>query len=334
MKIAIVGKPGSGKSTLFRMLTGSDGEIGVARVPDVRISRLSSIFKPRKTTFATIELMDVSSGRGPSLEDARIRQELKKSDLIMPVLAAFSEGKPRDELEAIITQVALADLEQVEKSIDRLRKSKDAQRGVIPALERYRELLAEGRLLYSSAQERPDRDSVLSGYDLISLRPFVAAVNLSEEQLSQGYPQKEQMKQFCADLGIPMVEFAAALEEEISELPLEEQLAFARSYVLDQPGIYRLARTAYEALGLISFFTVGEDEVRAWPIREGATAVEAAAKIHTDIARGFIRAEVISYNDFIGAGSMKAAKQAGLVRLEAKTYVVRDGDIMNFRFAI
>lgn len=329
MRIAIIGAHGSGKSTLFKLLTGCDGEMGVARVPDIRVDRLSDMFRPQKTTYATVELRDTKQPAQQTTSN--LVALLKQADLAMAVVGVFSGRDPVKELDELVTQLALADLQQVENSIERLRKSRNGRENVLSELERLRDLLAEGQLLHRCLGRLPQ---VLSGYDFASLRPLVVAANLSEAQLQSGYPEKERLHAFCAEHGLQLIEFSPLLEAEIARLPLEEQFTFMHSYGLAEPGIYRVSRIAYSTLGLISFFTVGEDEVRAWPVRQGSTAVDAAARIHSDIARGFIRAEVIHYEDLVRVGSIKAAKQAGLVRLESKNYTVRDGDIIHFRFNV
>ncbi|MGB9867348.1 MAG: DUF933 domain-containing protein [Bacillota bacterium] len=325
MKISLIGPSASGKSTLFRLLTGCSGEVGVAKVPDLRVDRLSAMFNPRKTTYATIELRD------PKQQAPNLAALIKQSDMAMVVLGVYSGSDPVKELDELVTQLVLSDLEQVENSIERLKKSRNGRENQIPELERLREFLAQGQLLQSSLEGLPE---ALKGHDFATLRKVLVAANLSEDQLQLGYPGKQRLHAFCAEHGLQLIEFSPILEAEIAQLPLEEQLAFMKSYGLDEPGIYRLSRTAYSILGLISFFTVGEDEVRAWPVKRGSTALDAAAKIHSDIARGFIRAEVIHWQELVQAGSMKAARQAGLIRLESKAYPVKDGDVIHFRFNV
>jgi GTP-binding protein YchF len=335
MIISIWGEPSSGKTTLFHLLTASGSYtskggdlVGVSRVPDPRVDFLSGMFKPKKTTYATIEFRDIPG------YSADPKSGLKACDGIVLVLGAYDGGCV--DFEAAYMEFVLSDLEQVERALARLNngRTKPDRKSEVEFLEKMQGVLGEGRPA-REAEETQEEARLLKNYGLLTRKPLVVAVNLSEKQLEKkDIVLKETIEVPTSAVGATVVGFAGSIEQDIAMLPPVEQQAFLAEYGLSEPGINRVSRAAYEASGLISFFTVGDDEVRAWPIKKGATAKEAAGRVHSDIERGFIRAEVFSFDDLRNLGSTRAIKEAGRLRLEAKDYVVKDGDICSFRFNV
>ena len=357
MKIGLVGLPKSGKTSLFNLLTGASvatssfgtarGEMhaGVARVPDVRVDRLSALFKPRKTTYATFEVVDlagIAKGERQGLE----AKEFRNADALLHVVRAFPDAAgtpadPRADIDDLETELILADLEVVERRLERLdaqikKKRTDAdvnERAVLskvkPALESERPIRAMG-LTEEEAR-------ALRGFTFLSQKPILHCLNLAEKDIAKG-------SALVASFGLQAVAerpasrvgwVSAVIEAEVAQLEGAEQAAFLADLGLAEPAIRRVLEDCYALLGLISFFTVGEDEVRAWSIPRGTRAHDAAGVIHSDIQRGFIRAEVVSYADLLAVeGSMAAARERGRLRLEGKEYPVQDGDICHFRFNI
>lgn len=341
MQIGIVGLPASGKSTVFHALTGARAadsysrreqpNIAVVKVPDERIDRLVPMFSPKKTVYATVEFADIGglqrSGDGRDGFSPGMLAAARQVDALAIVLDAYNpEAKPQSDLEEIELELNFADLSVIERRIERLssdiKKSSSTARA---AFEQERDLLT--RLQTSLEQGTPVRDlelgtdeeKLLRGYGFLTAKPVLLVLNTSEG----GESAQE-------DLGLPTVSISGMIESEIAELDEEDARAFLEDLGIAEPGIHRVIRVAYSISRLISFFTVGADEVRAWTIRDGSTALEAAGEIHSDIARGLIRAEVIAYEDLIRVGGMTEARKAGVLRLESKTYTVKDGDICHF----
>lgn len=363
MKVGLIGMPSVGKSTLFRLLTGatppaaSDRRrtpLGVARVPDARIDRLAEMYRPEKVTYATISITEIPGFVPTSLGDQGVKgidpkgfvDALRDVDALVHVVRAFSdpsvphvrqEPAPADDLNSLSAELLLTDWQLVETRLERLRSAKKKQpthEAEVAVLTKASQLLEEGTPLYAAPFSEEER-SVLTGYAFFTGKPVIVAVNLDDEQLRSGdYPQKPELHAEAERLGAPVVEFAAQVEAEIAELDPGDRELFMEDLGLATPGVERLARAAYERLGLISYFTVGEDEVRAWTIRRGTNAKDAAGAIHSDIARGFIRAEVAAYGELIEAGGWNALQKMGRVRLEGRDYIVQDGDIMSFRFNV
>lgn len=350
MKIGIIGPALSGKTTLFQLLTGasctgskSGVPQGAARVPDERVDELSRVFRPKKTTYATVEFADFPSlGSGCELT-GETASRLKACDALAVVVRAHKDPavpwpeepvKPDAAFSGFLHEMILNDLCQVETLLSRNKDKKrtaEEQR----LLEACQALLEETKPLSSGSWSEEDMP-FLRNYAFLSSRPVLVAANLDEEQLQEKtYEGREELNALCLEAGYPLVEFCGTLEAEISRMEKQEQAEFMSEYGLTQTGIARLAGAAYRLLQLISFFTVGEDEVRAWTIKARTPAKKAAGKIHSDIERGFIRAEVIHYDEFISlGGSLKTARDQGKLRLEGKEYSVRDGDIINFRFNV
>ncbi len=357
MKIGLIGLPKSGKTTLFNLLTGANvatsrydagrGELhtGVARVPDPRVDRLSGLFKPRKTTYATFEVVDlagIAKGERAGLE----AKEFRNADALLHVVRAFAdpalgEPSPGRDVADLDTELILADLEVVERRLERLEASIKKKRNDVEVREQ--EILH--RLRAELERERPlravaltaDETKVVRGFTFLSQKPILHCLNLDEKQVSEGDRAAERWG--VAALGSrPHVRVAwvsAVIEAEVAQLEGAEQAAFLADLGLAGPALSRLLRECFALLGLISFFTVGEDEVRAWPIPGGTRAQDAAGTVHTDIARGFIRAEVTAYDELVAAEASWADVRArGQLRLEGKDYLVQDGEICHFRFNV
>lgn len=348
MNIGIVGVPQVGKSTLFRLLTNLNESarrrvpIGVAKVPDSRVEYLAGLYQPRKTTYAHINVTD-TPGLRPG-QSAEFLSSLKDTDALVAVVRAFPEPSvptehlqgldPLAEVQAVEAELAITDWALLDKRLERLRKTRVKQNEqTIEVLERVAAALENGESLrrqYLSADDRQE----LQGMSFFSDKPLIVVVNTDEEQLkSRSFPGKEALEQWCVSHDVIMLEVCAQLEAEIGELDAIDRQVFLQDLGLTEPGLARLAKAAYVHLGLISFFTVGEDEVRAWTIVKDCTARKAAGKIHSDIERGFIRAQVISYEDFASRNG-EHLRENGLLRLEGSDYVVQDGDIIEFRFHV
>jgi ribosome-binding ATPase len=353
MKIAFVGPPLSGKSTLFRAMTGQQpaahpgmGEqLAVIKVPDQRIDWLNDLYKPKKKVEATINCLDVP---GFSHETAQQQAEFRKtlpslrqSDALVAVIRAFENSaippyrnriNPQADLDELLTELTFCDLETVTNRIERLEKSlkkpksHEHEKQELELMQRCQEVL-ENEQPVSSAFKSEEERKMVSSFAFLTEKPLIVAVNVNDTDAAKPTPfecpQARETLALCADM-----------EEQIVGLEPDDRRAFLDDLGVKEPARDRLIHACYDALGLISFLTVGEDEVRAWPIPQGTPAVEAAGKIHTDIARGFIRAETVAYNDLKEAGEMKAARAAGKIRLEGKNYEVKDGDIINFRFNV
>lgn len=358
MQIGLVGMPGSGKTTLFNLLTenlqptgrsGSDEvHTGSAVVPDSRIDFMTSIYKPRKTTYARIEFKDIPGAR---MDDSRARasrllDEVRSADLLVQVLrvfnsstaeAAFGAPQPYRDLTDYGTELLLADIDVLEKRIARLEEASKIRKDDAAQISLFKRILEtlENEQILNSVELSESEKQLLAGQSFLSEKPLFLVVNIDEEQLCSGdYPDRDKIVAYAAEKNIPLIEICAQVELEISLLLPEEQLAFMEDLGLKESGLGRLSRLAYESLGLVSFFTVGEDEVRAWTIRKEAIARQAAGKIHSDIERGFIRAELFNYDHLFQLGSTAKVREAGYFRLEGKDYPVRDGDIINFRFNV
>ena len=362
MQIGLAGLPQTGKTTFFNLLTGASIDVGgfagggagihtgSAVVPDERIDFLSKLYKPRKTIYAQIQFKDIPGIHGG--EDAKFGvtgkflDEVRASDALVHVVRAFESDEvphaagsvdPHRDLNDFHTELLLADMGLIEKRMERINNSKKITKEAAIELEVLKKYLAalEREQPVSSVEIGENEKEYMMGYSFLTEKPIIIAVNLDEEQIIDGnYPGKEKVLQYAQEHGLPVMEICAQVEMEISRLPAEDMQDFMTDYGLKESGIARLARATYDLLGLLSFFTVGEDEVRAWTIRKGTLARKAAGKVHSDIERGFIRAEVFKYTDLRRLGSPAAVKENGLFRLEGKEYLVSDGDIINFRFNV
>lgn len=346
MKIGLVGFAGSGKTTVFNTMTGLDvpvgygGQVkmGIVRVPDERIDRLSGIFSPKKTTFAEMSFCDVPGEHGADKKGLSPGglQQIRDQEALCLVLRDFAnpaledDADPLGDLEAFHAECIFADHVIVEKRLDRARRER-AEPAEIAAFELMVETLEEERAIRSIPEAELDRE-YLKGYGILSDRPLLVVVNRSEDRAAE--PMPEDLAQRIEAMGAAGLTLSASIEAEIAGMDADDQAEFLADLGLTEPAISRFIRTAYGLLDLISFFTVGEDEVRAWTISRGLPAREAAGKIHSDLERGFIRAEVMPYEVFIEYGSEAGVKDAGKFQVEGKDYVVSDGDIMHVRFNV
>ena len=343
MKVGLIGHRGAGKTTIFNMLTGLHAEVGgfagkeeihlgVIKVPDLRIDRLSQIFKPKKTTYAEIRFTDFPPNEGeenPKSNQALVTQ-MRDVDAITLVLRAFdSAANPVKELTNLLTEMILADLTVVENRRSRLKKEK-ARPQEDALLERCAQALENEQSL-RSLQFSADEENLASGFGFLSRKPLLVIFNQAEEQAGrplEGYQAELDRR------GLQGLALAGKLEMEIAQLDEKDRTVFLNEIGIEEPARDRFIRATYALMNLLSFFTTGEDEVRAWTITQGTVAKKAAGKIHSDIERGFIRAEVVTYDDFVLYGTEAKCREAGKLRLEGKDYVVKDGDIIHFRFAV
>ncbi|NLV16279.1 MAG: redox-regulated ATPase YchF [Syntrophomonadaceae bacterium] len=354
MQIGLVGLSNSGKTTLFQLLTGTKessyapgkANRGIFKVPDSRVDYLSSMFKPKKTTHATLEAIDIP-GLIPGADKSTVSflTSVRESDVLVHVIQDFDnpeaphlEGTldPLRDLELVTYELLLADLDQIEKRLERMKKGKPGKDHdtELALLAKCREAI-EGEKLISSLSVSPQEEPFMHNYRFLTAKPYVVVVNLDENRIadSDSY-SSAPISIYCKQHDIPLLFLSARIESEISQLDGSDRQIFLEELGIKESGLVLVSRLVYTRLGLISFFTVGEDEVKAWTITGGTTAREAAGKIHSDIERGFIRAEVIEYKDFLQAGSMAAARNEGTFRLEGKEYIVKDGDIVHFRFNV
>ncbi|MCZ6815516.1 MAG: redox-regulated ATPase YchF [Planctomycetota bacterium] len=354
MKFALVGPPQSGKSTLFSAVTGEQpdpGHAGVERlasvlVPDNRLDYLAKLYQPKKYTPAHLEFVDI---HGVSLADAHGQAAFRKSmdtvrrcDGVVMVVRAFESDSaapyrdridPKADLDELLLEFIFADLEQVTNRIEKLEKS--SQKPTKTRDKELRELAMMRRVQAALENEAPvrsqiqnDEERTIAGsFGFLTLKPILVVINVGESKVAD--PPPFEHSHAAATFAL-----SAEIEAEIAQLDESDRPTFLEDLGLHQPAGVRLIRACYDAVGLISFLTVGPDEVRAWTIRKGETAVEAAGKIHSDIQRGFIRAETVAFADLEAAVDMKGAKSAGKVRLESKPYVVQDGDVIDFRFNV
>ena len=364
MKLGIVGLPNVGKSTLFNAITNAGAEsanypfctidpnVGVVAVPDSRLDWLSDFHKPKKTTPAVVEFVDIAglvkgASKGEGLGN-KFLSNIRATDAIVHVVRCFDdpnvihvEGStdPLRDIQIIDIELIMADMEMVQRRIDKCSKAgRTGDKKAAHEAEVFQGLqdwLNEGRSARSYECGEDDA-ALIATAELLSLKPIIYAANLDEAGFSdyQNNAYYQQVAGVAAAEGAQVIPVCAQLEAEIAQLEPDEKKLFLDDLGIPESGLDRLIKASYALLGLISFLTAGEDECRAWTIQKGTKAPQAAGKIHTDFERGFIRAEVVSFDDLVANGSMNAAKEKGLVRSEGKDYVIQDGDIVLFRFNV
>ncbi|MCK6548062.1 YchF family ATPase [Myxococcota bacterium] len=347
MKVALVGFQGAGKTSVFNALTGQTAETGLGKkggsnlgriqVPDARIDALSKIYSPKKTTYAEIQFVDVagptdSGERSETGLDQALVAQIRESEALVHVVRAFDNAAltrtpdPARDIGSFEEELILTDLVQIENRITRLKKEKKTTE--LDLMEKLKEALEQGTALRRLSLA-PEEWASLSGFRFLSQKPMLVVVNQAESAV--GKPLDAKITEAAESRGVQLLAMCASVEAEIMQMPPEDQVAFLADLGLTEPVRTRFIQAAYALLDLISFLTSGEDEVRAWTIKRGTIAKVAGGKIHSDIERGFIRAEVTPFAEFVKFGSEAKVKEAGKLRLEGKEYVVQDGDIVHFR---
>lgn len=363
MKIGIVGLPNVGKSTMFNAITKAGAEcanypfctiepnIGVVPVPDERLDHLTQMYHPEKTTHAIIEFVDIAglvkgASKGEGLGN-KFLSHIREVDSIVEVIRCFEDPNvvhvdgnvdPLRDIETINLELIFADIEAVDKRLDRARKQLKADKKIqseIDLFEKIKQTLEEGKSA-RTLELTDEEKSLLKDTYLLTLKPILYIANVSEEQLehSQNDPYVLQVQNYAKKENAEVIQLCVKIEEELASLEDKDKKEMLEALGLSESGLDKVIKASYDLLGLMSFLTAGEPEVRAWTIKKGTKAPQAAGKIHSDIERGFIRAEVVSYSDLMKEGSMNAVREKGLLRSEGKEYIMQDGDIVLFRFNV